>query len=150
MTDIQTGWNLGTCNADWIFLPGNDQADPTNLLSYGNDLATAVIISIFTDAQADPSDVIPDNTTDPRGWWGGEIGSRVWLHARGKATPDLPGVVQQDVSDCLQWMIDDGVATGIDVAAAYTGAGQMVLQVTVRRGNGASLSLQFSNLWDSL
>jgi len=150
MTDIQTGWNFATGHADWVFLPGNDAADPTNQLSFGNDLATAVIISLFTDAQAGPDDTIPDNTSDPRGWWGGPIGSRIWLYAdRGKATPDLPGQVQQAAAEALQWMIDDGVATSIDTAAAYFGAGQMMLTVTVHRGNGSQLALQFANLWDS-
>ena len=150
MTDIQTGWNFANGLADWIFLPGNDATDPTNQLSYGNDLATAVIISLFTDAQAGPDDVIPDGSTDPRGWWGGPIGSKIWIFTdRGKATDDLPGQVTAAASDALQWMIDDGVATSIDTAAAYTAPGQMMLTVTVHRGNGAALALQFANFWDA-
>ncbi|KUR80752.1 phage GP46 family protein [Novosphingobium sp. FSW06-99] len=151
MTDIQTGWNRTTRAADWVFLPGNDATDPTNSLTYGNDLATAALISLFTDAQADPDDVIPDGTTDRRGWWGGAIGSKIWLYVtRGKATPELPSQVQQAASDALQWFIDDGVATSIDVAAFYAAAGKLVLTVKIHRGNGSSLALQFADLWDSL
>lgn len=146
MTDIQTGWDRAAGGADWIFLPGNTETSDT--LSFGNDLATAALISIFTDAQADEGDTVPDGSTDRRGWWGDSaIGSKVWLEMRGKALPDLPGRVEQAVSDCLQWMIEDGIAGTIDVAAAYGDAGQLGLAVTIHRADGAKLALQFADLW---
>lgn len=147
MTDIQTGWDRAAGGADWIFLPGIAPADASGTLSYGNDLATAALISIFTDAQADAGDIVPDGSTDRRGWWGGAIGSRLWLEMRGKALPDLPGRVEQAVSDCLQWMIDDGIAGVIEVAAAYADAGQLGLSVIIHRADGTRLALQFADLW---
>ncbi|MDR3408477.1 MAG: phage GP46 family protein [Methylovirgula sp.] len=151
MTDIQTGWNRANGTADWVFLRGNAQEPTSSDVSVGNDLATAAMISLFTDAQADPSDTIPDNTTDRRGWWGGPIGSKIWIYTeRGKATPELPGQVQQAAADALQWFVDDGVATSVDTAAAYDASGKLVLNVAIHRGDGSSLALQFSNFWDSL
>lgn len=151
MTDIQTGWNFANGIADFVFLRGNSPVPTTTDITFGNDLATAVLISLFTDAEADPSDPIPDGSTDPRGWWGGAIGSKIWLYAeRGKATDVLPGQIQQAAADALQWLIDDGVASAVDTAAAYADAGQLVLTVTITRADGTTLALRFENLWDSI
>ena len=79
MADITTTWSPYNLRGDWTVSNGS--------LASGNDLETAVIISLFTDRRAAPSDVIPDGTGDPRGWWADvdtngnldEWGSRLWL-----------------------------------------------------------------------
>ena len=60
-TDLTTTWSLGIPKGDWTITGG--------LLQTGQDLATAIILSIFTDAEAQGGDNIPDGTTDRRGWY---------------------------------------------------------------------------------
>ena len=155
MTDIITGWNFVNGVADWVFVRGNaPDANANPQITFDNDLATAVLISLFTDAQATADDARPDananGPADRRGWWGGAVGSRIWIYtSRAKATADLPGDVAAAASDALPWRIDDGVATSSDTAAAYVAPGQLVLTVTVHRGNAPSLALQYANFWNA-
>lgn len=59
MADIAIVWRNGRGN---LALNGSD-------LLTDNSIETAVIISLFTDRRAQPSDLIPDGSTDRRGWW---------------------------------------------------------------------------------
>jgi phage gp46-like protein len=82
MPDIQTLWNVTT--GDWNLVPGDVQS--------GDDLESAVLISLFTDRRAEASDVVPDGSNDRRGWWGDSgslylIGSRLWLLRRAVWSP---------------------------------------------------------------
>src|SRR5260363_120954 len=66
MNDIPIRWSAESGAGDW----SPDSAEVS-------DLQIAVMISLFTDRQARPDDVIPDGSTDARGWWGKpNIGSR--------------------------------------------------------------------------
>lgn len=111
--DISTLWN--TTQGDWS-LAGAD-------LAAGNDLVTAVLISLFSDRLAGTDDALTDGTTDRRGWWAdtsnNSVGSRLWLLARAKRTPATLGLAQSYIEEALQWLIDDGVASKIDVRAEW-------------------------------
>ena len=118
--DLITLWRTENASGDWVMgipAPGGilDTAgqplfgsDGTALLDSGSDLTdsffgdtpstisnldlqTAILISLFTDAQASPDDMIQDGSGDPRGWWGDlgsskPIGSKLWLLGRAKQT----------------------------------------------------------------
>ena len=76
MTDITTIWVVESGTGDWSISGG--------ALASGDDLASAVLISLFTDGLAGDDDIPPDGSGDRRGWWGdaGEdipIGSKLWL-----------------------------------------------------------------------
>lgn len=95
-------------------------------LIYDQGLQTAVYISLFTDRRADDDDILPDSqSTDKRGWWGDlaspdvegdQIGSRLWLLERSKTTADVLVRAKEYVEECLEWLIEDGIASDIDVA----------------------------------
>ncbi|WP_213977480.1 phage GP46 family protein, partial [Serratia marcescens] len=83
MSDISSFWDIERLVAEWR--EGNGD------LINGDDLQTAMIISLFTDRVARDDDDIDGE--DRRGWWGdmGEdhnIGSRLWLLRRQKLTQD--------------------------------------------------------------
>ncbi|MFP4904903.1 phage GP46 family protein, partial [Paraburkholderia sp. BR14261] len=59
MSDITTVWNVARMHGDWV-LQGPS-------LQSGEDLQTSVLISLFTDRLALPSDETPDGNR--RGWW---------------------------------------------------------------------------------
>lgn len=83
-------------------------------------LHTAVIVSLFTDRRAESDDEIPDGSGDRRGWWADPaLGSRLWLLARAKETPDTLARARAYAIEALQWLIDDGVATAVDVTAEW-------------------------------
>ena len=82
-----------------LALAWNDELQSADLrvengLVEDDTLATSIIISLFTDARARPSDILPNGDTDRRGWVGDalsetegdRIGSRLWLLRRAKET----------------------------------------------------------------
>jgi len=85
--DIKIQWddNLGE---------GDIQFDKGDLVRE-DGLETAMLMSLYTDRQADIDDVLLDsNSDDRRGWWGDlinntdkdKIGSRLWLLQRATTT----------------------------------------------------------------
>lgn len=100
-------------------------------LATEDGLRTAVIVSLFTDRRAEADDEIPDGGDDRRGWWADSIGSRLWLLARAKETPDTLARARAYAIEALQWLIDDGVATAVDVTAEWVRHGVLALRVAV-------------------
>lgn len=106
-------------------------------------LRTAVIISLFTDRRAEPDDVIPDGTTDRRGHWGDayldndndSIGSRLWLLAREKQTQDVLNRAREYCIEALQWLIDDNIASAVNVTTEWLRRGVMAIYVIVLQGD---------------
>ena len=156
MTDVALIWDNVNQRAD-VAVVGNDL-----LLDQG--LQTAVIISLATDRLAEPGDAIPDASGDPRGWWGDipidpgtsdsrryPIGSRLWLLRRSKYTDAGAGLAIGYAQEALQWLIDDGVAARVDVAAARQAPplGTLVLGITIVRNTAsASGSSVWTMQWD--
>ena len=128
MSDITTVWNVQAAAGDWVPVPGDLQG--------GDDLETSTLISLFTDRQAEPSDMIPDGSTDQRGWWGDEgraypIGSRLWLLGRAKQVPQTLLDAQGYCSEALQWMLNDNVAAKINVACSFIGQGALGIVISL-------------------
>jgi phage gp46-like protein len=109
-------------------------------------LNTAVIASLFTDRRAEDSDILPDGTTDRRGWWGDafptvsedKFGSRLWLLSREKQQQSVLDRAVVYAKEALQWLIDDQVAQAIDVVAEFTKPGMLGLSITITRPASAS------------
>ena len=112
-------------------------------------LRTAVILSLFLDRRAEDDDILPNGSDDRRGWWadtvapmtdygigggsasGDHIGSRLWLLSREK---QLAGVLERArhyAEEALTWLVEDGVATAVQVTATNPRQGWLVLEVTV-------------------
>jgi len=147
MSDTTIVWDSATGYGDW-------QLVDTQLLT-GNDLHTAVLISLFTDRVANPDDVIPDGTTDPRGWWGDDpagppIGSRLWLLSRAKQTTDTLNHAKDYITEALQWLIDDGVVASFDIYIEWTGPGFMGSQIVAHQPVGTSVTMNYSWTWKGI
>lgn len=171
MADIASLWDPATGTADWqidapqqivwVDQAGNSVRDQDGRsvgaafvagdgLLDGGDLYTAVLISLFTDAEAGSDDVLPDASSDRRGWWGGEIGSKLWLRARGKRTPTLLATVKHDVEQALAWMIDDNVVATITVETEFQPDNRLAIRIILVRRDGARAALRFSRLWENI
>lgn len=132
-------------------------------LAADRGLATAVIISLFTDARARPDDRLPDPTGGRRGWWGDaapaevggrvltgdRIGSRLWLLAREKTTPETVARARTYIREALAWMArpEVGLARAIDVEVERQGLDRLAARITIHRPDGAVETYAFDQLW---
>ncbi|EPU5094218.1 phage GP46 family protein, partial [Shigella sonnei] len=97
-------------------------------------LTRAVIISLFTWRRAGRDDA-------PRifGWWGDtwpavqndRTGSRLYLLRRSKLTNKTPQLARDYVREALAWMVEDGVASRLDINAVRTGTDSLALAITI-------------------
>jgi phage gp46-like protein len=156
MTDIKIRWDSGLVEGDFIF--------EDNDLSMDEGLATAVLISWFTDARAGDDDPIPNANNDQefidkRGWWGDKvdeivqddkIGSLLWLGARDKATIENQNRQVQRATDALEWMKEDGVAKEITVTGERIELNNitvLALAAQIVKADGNEVNITFDPLW---
>jgi phage gp46-like protein len=123
-------------------------------LSTGNELTTAVLISLFTDGRANGDDTIPDGS-DSRGWWadaldGKRIGSRLWLLERARDLPETYRLAEDYANESLQWLLADGIASKITVKAHATDncKGELDFTVKIEKPDNKSLAWKFRYAWD--
>ena len=126
-------------------------------LALGNDLESAVIVSLFTWARAKPEEV-PEGT--PRyGWFGDKIdsentdgtGSKLYLLKREKITEDTISRAKEYIQDALAWLIDDGIASEISVELERNkNDGNRVDGIIVIRRGDVSNTMRFDDLWSAL
>lgn len=113
-------------------------------------LTRAVVISLFTHRRADPD----DNVDVPMGWWGDtwpvvandRYGSKLWLLQRSKLTNALVNTVRNYLREALQWMLDDGVVSRIDIDIQRTGINELGNKIVLWRRDG-SVTISFNDLW---
>lgn len=144
--DITLQWNAATNYADWVM---NGPA-----LAMGGDLQSAIIISLFSDRLAQPGDVIPDGSNDPRGWWGDDdvpLGSRLWLLRRSKQIPETLQKAYDYIAEAVQWLIDDGVVARFDINVQWVQASVLGAQVTAYKQDGTTLMTgQYVWAWNGI
>lgn len=179
--DLALLWDNATMRADLgLALPDLETDD---------GLDTAVVISLFTDREANEDDTLPDDAIgldgtlvrrgsgDRRGWWGDwfapsvlddlrasgqlatqappgtlsppldRIGSRLWLLSREKQTQEVLARARTYIEEALQWLLDDGVATSLDVQCSYDLPGRLAFAVSIAKPKGAPVSYQYAYVW---
>ncbi|WP_350649537.1 phage GP46 family protein [Pseudomonas sp. HY13-MNA-CIBAN-0226] len=125
-------------------------------LERDDGLETAVIISLFTDRRASSEQIpveLPQD--DLRGYWGDisnatptdQTGSLLWLLAREKQLPQILGRAQQYCREALEWMVEDLVATRVEVAAEFIAQGWMLITVDIFRPTGSPVRYRFNHEW---
>ncbi|MEQ0775890.1 phage GP46 family protein [Paraburkholderia tropica] len=147
MADTKTTWDASIGRGDWTL------SGP--VLDTGDDLSTAILISLFTDRQAAADDDIPDGTTNRRGWWGDldsdtQIGSRLWLLSRAKQTTETLQRANDYINEALQWLIDDGVVASFDVSLWWIKSGQLGGLIVAHKQNGTTTSVAYQSLWSAI
>ena len=86
-----------------------------------DSLTRSVIISLFSWRRADEGDDI-ESDVSKQGWWGDSfstdrIGSKLWEILRQKLNDETIAKAQEYSRAALQWMIEDGLVTEINVEA---------------------------------
>jgi phage gp46-like protein len=153
MNDPGLSWNTQAGAADFA-IQAND-------LAQDGGLETAVMLSLFTDRRAEDGDVLPDAEKNRRGWWGDtfpvvegdRFGSRLWLLARSKDTKDVLSRAPEYAKESLQWLLDDKVASQVDVAVDRgTLSGRdsaIVLTITIHRPQVDAVTYRYNYTWAS-
>ena len=120
--NLDVVWDNRAGRGDWRVSGGR--------MATGNLLATAVVISLFTDRVAQPDWRAPDGSADRHGWWmdsfdGIPIGSRLWQLRRRKIAnrAKLAGEARDMCREALAWMTASGLVAGVDVAVSLPPAG---------------------------
>lgn len=151
MTDIRTEFVSFDQGADYAL-------DALGLVE-DDGLETAVILSLFTDRQADADDELPDGGNDRRGWWGDvfpaapgdKIGSRLWLLSREKQSSTALNKAREYALEALQWLVDDGVASRIEVDAQVIRPGMLGLAIAIYRPDAKSPTrYRYETLWRAM
>ncbi|CZX92357.1 phage GP46 family protein [Enterobacter hormaechei] len=143
MSDIKTVWKIDS--GGWVSETGD--------LASGDDLGTAVLISLFTDQQARADDTYDGN--DRRGWWGdlGEdyrIGSRLWLVYRQRLSRDTAEKAKDYAREALQWMLDDLIAESVEVTYRIVYPSSLYLYVEIKQPDGTKRSFEFDWAWGEI
>lgn len=144
MSDIRTLWPAPDgSDADWGVVPGD--------LQQGDDLQTAIYISLFTDRLARDDDRI--DGTDRRGWWADTdaeypMGSRLWLLRRQTLTTAVAGMAEDYSREALQWLLDDCVVSRIEVQSRVVYPGTLLLGIAYQEPGKAVQSVKYSWVWE--
>ncbi len=144
MSDISSWWDVDQLRADWKEGPGD--------LLEGDDLQTAIIISLFSDRVARDDDDIDGD--DHRGWWGDagtekEIGSRLWLLRRQKLTTAVALKAEDYCRDAVNWLITDGVVGSITMATQIVYPRRLNIVIRYSRpGTSNSTDMRFFWVWE--
>lgn len=134
---------------------GDDQALDVAIsdmdLAGEDTLTSAVLLSLLCDRTAEPHEVPADG--DRRGYWadaypavaGDQFGSRLWLLAREKQLTASIQRAKTVMEEALAWMVEDGIAQSVSVAAFALGMGKLAAQVQITL-SGQSRTFRFT--WD--
>src|SRR5688500_6489480 len=145
--DLALQWDLHQGAADLV-LEDDD-------LASDEGLRTAVLLSLFVDRRAEDDDVLPWGDDARRGWRadevaeveGDRIGSRRWLLSSAKRTGNVAAQLEAYDREALAWMLEDKVASAIDVEV--TASGHVLSEVvTIHRPSGDAVSFKFAHVWD--
>lgn len=121
-------------------------------LAADHDIKTAVLISLFTDRRAESDDPLPNPDASLRGWWGDafadrRIGSRLWLLGREKQLREVTVRAREYAEEALAWLVEDEVASSVQVAAYIAAPGWLALEVAVERETSAPAKFKFDYAW---
>lgn len=145
MTDIRLTYDNTTGMCDWVLADGD--------LDTSNDLETAVLLSLFTDAQAPDGTVPPDGSTDLRGCWidgmeGASFGSLLWtIESAKKIGNGLLTHAQTICQQALQWMVDDGIVGAVSVTTSWLNATTLNIGISLTMPDGTNQSFQYAWAW---
>jgi phage gp46-like protein len=164
--DIALSWDVVRAEGGFVISEGD--------LALGSALASAVIVSLFTDRVAPDTVTALDGAVgispaagasgsrmnNRRGWWADAwadvpIGSRLWQMERaikaGQAS--VLREVEAICQEALQWLVDDGAAQSIAVSAQWSSTNRQAVEfrVTVKEpGQVAAQAFLFSWAWEGL
>ena len=145
MSDISSFWNADALRADW--------RSDFGALETGNDLQTAIIISLFKDRLARLDDTY--DGSDRRGWWGDsnadtQLGSRLWLLRREKLTTNVAIRAEEYAKEALDWLKVDGVVSDISCTTQIVIPNRLNLTIRYLPPDGDWQESAFFWIWEQI
>lgn len=147
--------------ADFLLVPTSALGVEGDLRASGDayqqtdGLETAIRLSLFTDRRALEGDDLPEGTgafgEDLRGYWAdpylssGAMGSRLWTLKRSSLTRETRQRAVDYCLEALDWMIDLGIASEINIETEV--ADQGVLKIGVAVAREAATPARYAYLW---
>jgi phage gp46-like protein len=145
---------------DWSLLP-NGQLDDSQAL------ATAICVALGTNAEALPTDALPDpDSTDRCGWWGDldaeliwngwPIGSKLWLLRRAKInsassrTGSTLTLVENYIRAAVQPFVDLKICSSFAISVTRVDVQRVDALLRIYRGPLPAIDLQYQILWDAM
>lgn len=131
----------------WTDFGADIAVDETGILE-GSELKSAVIVSLFSDARA-KQEQLPEGEVDRRGWWASpneQYGSLIWVLAREKVTKATAERAKDFCRQALQWLVDDGIATAIEVVAEIKPLYSLAIWIKIKRGANKA----YDYLWEDI
>ena len=124
-------------------------------LALDDTLASAVLVSLFSDAPASEDEAERLSLDDRRGWWAdalapadGAWGSRLWCLDRTKPSAESARQAEERAKEALSWMLADGIANTIDAEAAWVrGASGERLELAVAIRPTPRLVSRYGEFW---
>ncbi|TCR69685.1 phage GP46 family protein [Bosea sp. BK604] len=155
-----TFWDEAEQLGDWRVAPAGDPVNPGGL-DASEQLASAVIISLFTDRRA-PEGWRPD-IADRRGWWGDkvaaegeaaeEIGSLLWTLRNEVATEQNAELARIYAIEALAWMLRDRVAAEVTITSGLIDDPRRGIWLDVKisdRSGALAYDRRFARLWQEI
>ena len=121
-------------------------------------VSALVLISLFTDARADISGRLPDESSDLRGWPGDSFydapwGSKLWLLYREKLTTDVRNRAVKYAEDALAWMLVDStngpMAKRVSVVGSIPRFQTLALTIDITKPDNEVISLTVAKRWEA-
>lgn len=97
-------------------------------------LKTAVLISLFSDARE----------LNQRGWWGGEIGSKLWTLTNVKRSADTLKKAREYAETALSWLVDEQICKKVSASAEYDAHERLLLSIELKKPDGTA---RYDFLW---
>ena len=112
---------------------------------------SAIMVSLFTDDRA-PSSAV-GSAARRRGWVGNvltadigrSLGSLLWLYEQSRLTQEIKNEVTIAAEDCLKWMIEDGVAKGVQASVTQNAKRGIVVNINITTLDGKNQ--RYEVLW---
>jgi phage gp46-like protein len=144
--DLKIGWNRELAEGD-LSVSGT-------ALTLDDGLESAVLLSLFLDRRA-PDTGLLEPGEDPRGALidslgginGDEMGSLLWLLERRVLDESARSDAEAWARQSLTWMLEDGVASSLDVTAELQPPDRIGISVTITEPSGTAK--RFSFVWDA-
>ena len=133
--------------------PADIQLAPgTSTLVRDPGFETAILISLFSQARAGAEDKLPDREGGLRGYWGDtltarKLGSKLWLLDRARITNETRAECEEYAKACLQWMVEDGIATEIKATSTRNGIYRIDTAIKIIQTNKLDVSFKYYLNW---
>lgn len=128
------------------------QLSPEGDFVSSDQLDTAILVSMFTDARAAAYEIVRPALR--RGWVGDlelddeeSHGSKLWLLEQERLTPVIVTKAADILKSCLAWMVTDRIASSVATRGFIEGQTAM-LQLDIRKPNSRT-ETRFVSLWDN-